>query len=76
MAHHIIINGGTKDNLLCDVCRNGSCTEFMSGDIVCSVRIKPEALKLQGELIDPDMVVAYLLQSGGAIEIKITEYKD
>ena len=45
-VHHILSNGGTEYNLLCDVCYNGSWTEVTSGYIVRSVRTASKDLKL------------------------------
>ena len=45
-VHHIIIKGGTDDNLLCDVCYNVSWTEVTSRYIFFAVITSSKALKL------------------------------
>ena len=75
-VHHIIINKGTEYNLLCDVLCSKAWTEVTIGDISKTVRTAAKTLKLQEKEIDPGMIGAHSLKSGGSMAIKIMGYKD
>ena len=46
-VHHILSNGDTEDNLLCDICCNGSWKVVTSGNNFCAFRISYKTLKVQ-----------------------------
>ena len=69
-------NSGTEDNILCEVCRNGTWEVVTSGNIFSAVRTASKALKLHEKGIYQDMIGAHSLQAGGAMSLKIIGYKD
>ena len=75
-VYHILINKGTEYNLLCDVLCSKAWTEVTIGDISKTVRTAAKTLKLQEKEIDPGMIRAHSLKSGGSMAIKIMGYKD
>ena len=79
LAHrvfHILSNGGTDRQLLCDVFHDDAWISVQSSEIVMAVRNAAKALKLQDRGIDPDMIGAHSLRAGGAMALKIMGYAD
>ena len=62
-VHHILRNGGTEDNILCDLCHNGSWTAVTSGYIIYIARTAYKSLKIQEKRIYPNMIGAHYLQT-------------
>ena len=75
-VHHILSNGGSDQQLICDVFHNDTWTSVLSSEIVSTVRTAAKSLKLQDRGIDPDMIGAHSLRAGGAMALKIMGYPD
>ena len=75
-VHHILSNKGTEDNMICGIWHNKAWTEVTSGDTFKAARSAAKTLRLQERGIDPNMIGAHSLQAGGAMALKIMEYKD
>ena len=75
-VHHILSNGGTEDQLICDVFENDKGSSVQSSEIVSAVRTAAKALNLQDRGIDSDMIGAHSLRAGGAMALKIMGYAD
>jgi len=75
-VHHILSNGGTEDQLICDVFENDKWSSVQSSEIVSAVRTAAKALNLQDRGIDSDMIGAHSLRAGGAMALKIMGYAD
>jgi hypothetical protein len=75
-VHHILSNGGSGENLICDVCINNTWHSIEGSEIVSAVRTAAKALNLQDKGIEPDMIGAHSLRAGGAMALKIMGYND
>ena len=75
-VHHILHNGGSESNLLCDVWQHEAWTSITSSEMVQAVRMAAKSLKLQDRGIDPDMIGSHSLRAGGAMALKITGESD
>ena len=75
-VHHILSNGGTTTNLLCDVYLNKQWIQITSKDIVNAVRASVTALQLYANGIDPLLVGAHSLRAGGAMALKLAGKAD
>ena len=75
-VHHILSNGGTDQQIICDVFQDSAWSSVQSSEIVAAVRAAAKALKLQDRGIDPDMIGAHSLRAGGAMALKIMGYAD
>jgi hypothetical protein len=75
-VHHILSNGGTDENLLCDVIKNDKLISVQSKDIIKMVRTSTKLLNLGKQAIDPDLVGAHSLRAGGAMALKLNGYDD
>ncbi len=75
-VHHILSNGGTEDNLICDVNIDGTWTSVEGSHMVALIRFAAKSLKLQEQGIDPDLIGAHSLRAGGAMALKLWGYKD
>ena len=70
-VHHILSNGGTNENLLCDYFTNGKFESVTSNDIINIVRHSAHQLKLQEQALDPDLLGSHSLRAGGAMALKL-----
>ena len=75
-VHHILRNGGTKDQLICNVYDKDVWVEIHSSEIVGAVRMAEKYLKLQDRGIDLDLIGAHSLRAGRAMALKIMGYAD
>ena len=75
-VYHIIINKGTKANLICDVWRSEAWTEFTRGEITRVVITTAKNLKPQERGVEPGIIGAHSLQEGGAMALKTMGYKN
>ena len=75
-VHHILRNGGTKDQLICNVYDKDVWVEIHSSEIVGAVRMAEKYLKLQDRGIDLDLIGAHSLRAGGAMVLKTMGYVD
>jgi hypothetical protein len=75
-VYHILSNGGSKDNLLCDVFINSSLIQITSKDIVTAIRTSVHAVQLYTHGIDPLLVGAHSLRAGGAMALKLSGKSD
>ena len=75
-VHHILINGGTNDTLLCDYFDNGEQHSITSKDIIAMVRGAATALHLSDFAVDPDLLGSHSLRAGGAMALKLQNYDD
>ena len=71
--HHILSNGGSEDNLLCDFLHNneGTWQSIMSTEMRTAVQLGVTELGLQEHGIDPDLVGVHSLQAGSAMALKL-----
>ena len=75
--HHILSNGGSEDNLLCDVlAEDGTWKSVTSTDMRTAVRRSVTHLGLQNNGIDPDLVGVHSLRAGGAMALKLQGVPD
>jgi hypothetical protein len=75
-THHILSNGGDESSLICMVFDNNTWTTITSKDIITALRAAATSLKLQNQNIDPDLIGAHSLRSGGAMALKLHGYDD
>ena len=75
-VHHILSNGGTDQQLICDVFQEEAWILVKSSEIIVAVRTAAKALKLHDWGIDPDMIGTHSLRVGGAMALKIMGYVD
>ena len=73
---HILSNGGTEKNLLCDYFNNGNWYSITSGEITKLVRQSVRDLQLHTSGIDPDLVGSHSLRAGGAMALKLHKHSD
>ena len=75
--HHIVSNGGSDNQLICDVrLPTGTWYSISQHDMVQTVRTATKSLKLHENGIDPDLIGAHSLRAGGAMSLKIMGYSD
>ena len=77
-THHIFTNGGTTDNLLCDVydsC-NKKWLQITPKHMIHSIRTAVDTLKLEATGINPDLVGVHSLRAGGAMSLKLQGESD
>jgi len=75
-VYHILSNGGSDRQLLCDVFQDNAWILVQSSEIVITVRNAAKELKLHDRGINPDMIGAHSLRAGGAMALKIMGYTD
>jgi len=76
-VHHVLTNGGTADNLLCDfIDDNGKWFSVTSTQMRNAVRASVRALELDKNGIDPDLVGVHSLRAGGAMALKLQGVSD
>ena len=75
--HHILSQGGSKENLLCDYLNlNGVWTSVTPNDLRVSLRFTVRWLQLHNNGIDPDLIGAHSLLAGGAMALKLQGKND
>ena len=75
-VHHILTNGGTTDSLLCEFYEDDKTGHISSKDMIVLLRAAAKTLQLQKQAIDPDLIGAHSLRSGGAMALKLHGYDD
>ena len=75
-VHHVLSNGGTDTNLICNVFHNNKWTSVTGADMVAGTRRAVKSLKLHEQGFDPDLVRSHSLRAGGAMALKLMNYKD
>ena len=75
-VHHILSNGGSHENLICDYFVDGQVHSAEAGDIIMMVRETATKLNLQDQAIDPDLIGAHSLRAGGAMALKLQGFDD
>ena len=75
-VHHILSNGGSTDSLICEVWTNREGASITSKHIIQMLRLAAKALQLEKQAIDPDLIGAHSLRSGGAMALKLHGYDD
>ena len=75
-VHHILSNGGTTDSLICAVHMNNKIKHVTSKHIIEMLRLAAKSLELDKQAIDPDLIGAHSLRSGGAMALKLHGYDD
>jgi hypothetical protein len=75
---HILHNGGTTDNYICDVKQKQSkhWYQITAPDMRTNIRKAVTTLKLHKSGIDPDLVGVHSLRAGGAMALKLTGSND
>ena len=71
-VHHIMSNGGSEDNLICDFINDqGIWNNITSTDMRKELRATVTDLKLHLQGIDADLVGVHSLRAGGAMAMKL-----
>ena len=73
---HILDNGGSDNNIICDVFANDKWTSVQSAHMVHATRAAVTSLNLEQQGIDPDLVGSHSLRAGGAMALKIMGFPD
>ena len=71
IVYNILTSGGDKSTLLCAVAKNGDWIPVESCHIKAAVRANAKILKLDLQAINPDLVGAHSLRTGGGMELKL-----
>jgi hypothetical protein len=75
-VNHILSNGGSSDNLICDVYEKTGWTQITSKQMIDNIRGAVRSLNLHNNGIDSDLVGAHSLRAGGAMALKLNGAKD
>ena len=78
-VHHVLSNGGSNDNYICDVKQPSqpqTWYQITSADMRTQLRKAVSTLKLHLAGIDPDLVGVHSLRAGGAMALKLTGADD
>ena len=71
-VNHVLANGGSTLNLICDVWTNTSWYQITPLDMLKELRSTVTKLNLKSSGIDPDLVGVHSLRAGGAMALKLT----
>ena len=75
--HHILSQGGSKENLICDYLNhNWVLTSVTPNDLQVSLRFTVRRLQLHNNRINPNLIGVHSLQTGGAMVIKLQGEND
>ena len=75
--HHILSNGGSEENLLCNVLtKDGTWQSITSTNVRTAVRRGVTQLGLQDHGLDPDLVSVHSFRAGGAMALKLQGVPD
>jgi hypothetical protein len=75
-VHDILSNGDTNDSLLCSYKHNSKWHNITSAEIIKLVRASARQLNLHKQAIDPDLIGAHSLRSGGAMALRLHGFDD
>ena len=75
-VHHILSNGGSESTLLCAYKHNNEWSSVTSSEIIKMIRAVARELQLEKQAIDPDLIGAHSLRSGGAMALKLHGFND
>ena len=77
-VHHVLSNGGTPDNLLCDVYNKKSkqWQQITSANMMKQVRTAVTTLQLEKHGIDANLIGVHSLRAGGAMALKLQGESD
>jgi hypothetical protein len=75
-VNHILTHGGSTDSLLCQYGDHSEQSFISSQDIIILLRAAAKTLQLEKQAIDPDLIGAHSLRSGGAMALKLHGYDD
>ena len=75
-VHHILANGGSDSTLLCAYKHNDEWRSVTSSEIIKMIRTVARELQLEKQAIDPDLIGAHSLRSGGAMALKLHGFND
>ena len=78
-VHHVLNNGGSTANYICDVKTTTATTgwyQITAADMRMQIRLAVTTLKLHLAGIDPDLVGVHSLRAGGAMALKLTGADD
>jgi hypothetical protein len=75
-VNHILSNGGTTTNLICDLWTNNKWEQITPSDMLTELRNTVTNLDLKSSGIDPDLVGVHSLRAGGAMALKLTGSND
>ena len=76
-VNHILSNGGSEDNLLCDFLQDeGTWQSITSTEMSTVVHLGVQELGLHENGIDPDLVGVHSLRAGGAMVLKLQGVPD
>ena len=75
-VHQILSNGGTEEQLICNVYDKYIWFEIHSSEILGALSMAGKSLKLQDRVIDPDLIGAHYFCAGGAMALKIMGYDE
>ena len=77
-VHHVLSNGGTPDNLLCDVYNDKSkkWQQITSANMMKQVRTAVTTLQLEKHGIDANLIGVHSLRAGGAMALKLQGESD
>ena len=74
--HHILSNGGTGENYLCDYHDGSTWKQVTSKYITDAVRKGATTLKLETKGIDSDLIGSHSLRAGGAMALKLHGFSE
>jgi hypothetical protein len=70
-VHHILSNGGTEQQLICDYWTATGWAAVTSQDLIDFIRLAASSLKLDESGIDSDLLGVHSLRAGGAMALKL-----
>ena len=70
-VHHILSNGGTDTNYICDIFLSNKMIQIASHDMMLGVRNAATALNLHQTVMDTDLIGVHSLRAGGAMALKL-----
>ena len=75
-VHHILSNGGSDSQLICEVKKGQEWHSITRQHIVSQIKSAAVKLNLGQHGIDPDLIGSHSLRAGGAMALKLQQYSD
>jgi len=75
-VNHILSNGGTEQQLICDYWTATGWAAVTSQDLIDFIRLAASSLKLDESGIDSDLLGVHSLRAGGAMALKLHGFSD